>query len=98
METEKDEFAAIEERKKLPILQLGPARTYLYAYRISPFGIFFTEAKEDATSSEQVNFVTSGIILKAAGERFRDEEIGRLLAQNAIDNVLEVSSNGLVAC
>jgi hypothetical protein len=61
-----------------------------------PFGIFFVEADKAAHSSEQVNFVTSGIILKAAGENFRDDEIGRLMAQNALDNVMEVSP--LVKC
>lgn len=92
METE------IDPIKSLPRLRLGALQTPLYAYRISPYGIFFVEATEEGESSGQVNFVTSGIILKAAGEKFHDEEIGKLMAQNALENIVEVSSSGLVAC
>lgn len=88
-----------EALNKLPLLQLGPSRTYLHAYRITPHGIFFIEANDQTSQScEQVNFVTSGIILRAAGDSFRDDEIGKIMAANALGNVLQVSNAGLVAC
>lgn len=75
------------ELVRRPSLQIGNMRTQLFAYRISDSGIFFVEATEKNESSDQVNFITSGIILNAAGKEYRDHEIGRLLAQNAIDSV-----------
>lgn len=77
--------------EKLPRLRLGAVQTFLYAYRLSPFGVFFVEAKEDGSSADQCNFVTAGIILNAAGESFRDDEISRLLAKVAIENVIDVA-------
>ncbi len=87
METELDPLAA------LPKLRLGALQTSLYAYRLSTQGgIFFVEARDDGKSSGQVNYVTAGIILKAAGEKFRDDEIGQLMALNALENVIEFSA------
>lgn len=87
----------IDPLNSLPRLRLGAAQTFLFSYRVTPVGIFFVEAKEDGGSAEQLNFVTSGIIVKAAGETFRDEEIGRLMAESALGDVLNVN-HGLVAC
>lgn len=84
--------------ERLPRLRLGAAQTYLYAYDITSQGVYFIEAKEDGTSSGQPNFVTSGIILKAAGPSFRADEIGKLMAQVALDNIVDVYRESLVAC
>lgn len=76
-----------EEIKRRPYLQLGQLRTELYAYRIVDSGIFFIEAQDDHTSGGQVNFITNGIILNVAGKEFRNHEIGKLLAENAVDSI-----------
>lgn len=75
-----------EQRR--PYLQLGQLRTELYAYRVvDNCGIYFVEATDDHESSGQVNFITNGIILNVAGKEFRNHEIGKLLAENAVDSV-----------
>lgn len=73
--------------ERRPYLQLGNLRTELYAYRIEDQGIFFVESTDSHENSGQVNFITNGLILNVAGKEFRNHEIGKLLAENAVDSI-----------
>lgn len=77
----------MEQEHHRPYLQLGQLRTELWAYRITDQGIFFVESTDSHESSGQVNFITNGIILNVAGKEFRNHEIGKLLAENAVDSI-----------